>query len=118
MQRVQVCRRATKTEVERYGATKLEAAPPFVAEDPKLSLSKVRVPVTRNGKQTKVDLGSASVVEVSAAAKELNAKAGKKPRRNPLRDAVTKALSDANVKGVTVTETRKGALILSGITAE
>ncbi len=103
-----VARVASRADLERYGISKLDAAVGLLTGD-NTTFEKVRVPVERKGKASKVGLEDATVVELRVAVRNLHPK---RPAATTVRSAaavmLTKALSDAKLKGVSVAVARSG----------
>jgi hypothetical protein len=104
-------------DVENYGTTKLYAALTLMKEDPEMTFRELHVTVTRKGKEQKVSLEDATILELRDAIRSAAQRKPKKPKSETA-VAVLKALSNAKVKGVTVDVSRSGVITVSGFTAE
>ena len=105
---LQVVRFASRTEIERYGVHKIEAALGLLSEEHS-SLDKLRVPIERKGKASKATLDEASVEEIKVAVRDLRPKKpGPLKGRNTTAALLTRALTEAKIKGVSVVVGKSG----------
>ncbi len=114
---LEVARRASRAEVERFGVTKLDAALGLLADDDQTSFDKLKVAVERKGKPTKVGLEEASAVEIRLAVQSLHPKRLIPPKPNSTIAVLTRALHDAKLGSVGVVVSRSG-ITFRGVKAE
>jgi hypothetical protein len=121
---IRVAKYATPQEEEKYGTTVLDAALAYVeataggplAGPLPIAFERLRIPVSRNGKETRVPLAEATAEEIAKATRAVMATKGKKHAApNPIEDTLGKALaSNAATKAVRAT-VRGGTATFSGV---
>lgn len=99
---IRVAKYATPQEEERYGTTVLDAALAYVEATIGKPLSgplpiafdRLRIPVTRDGKSTRLSLAEATAEEIAKATRELTTKSGKSTAApNPVEHALQGAMA-------------------------
>ncbi len=121
---IRVAKYATPQEEEKYGTTLLDAALSYVeataggplAGPLPIAFERLRIPVTRDGKEARVPLSEATAEEIAKATRALLATKGKKrAASNPIEETLGKALASNAATKVVRATVRGGAATFSGV---
>lgn len=121
---MRVAKYATPAEEEKFGTTVLDAALAYVeataggplAGPLPIAFERLRIPVTRNGKEARVPLSEATAEEIAKATRAVIAKKGKtRAAPNPMEDALGKALAGNTATKAVRATVRGGAATFSGV---
>jgi len=121
---MRVAKYASPHEEERYGTTVLDAALGYVeataggplAGPLPIAFERLRIPVTRKGKEVRVPLSEATAEEIVKATRAVAAKKGKtRAAPNPIEEALGKALARNAATNTARATVRAGVATFSGV---
>ena len=108
--KARVARLATAADLEKYGATKIDAVLDYIEATTggplknrlPIALGELRIPVGAKGQSKKATLVDATREQIRAATRALKQKHGAATKTSPQATAIAKAIATAGLKGIDV----------------